>query len=277
MQVALFALASWPIGAAGQWVEPPGQGWASFAAYHQDTRESYDRTGQRGDFPGDGHAIATQTFLTAAWGLTTGVDAWAQVAFNRLEFNDLTVRRTSAGPGDVRFYVRFNPLLLRGLTVPVALRGGVKLPVGDFDVGSSVIPLGDGQRDWELMLEAGHSFYPAPFYTMAWLGYRWREPRDGGRVDYGNERFFYAAGGGTAGVVDFKIGVEGWYGDTPIFDAVLAEGAEREMIRFNPSVLIGAGPGQLEIGGRFPLGGHNLPAGPDVVLGYFLRMGGTSD
>jgi hypothetical protein len=265
----------WTTHAAGQWVESPGQGWASFTAYHQDTRESYDPTGEKGDFPGNGHAVATQTFLTVAWGLTTGLDTWAQFSFQRLQFDDLTGRSTSSGPGDMRLYLRFNPLLLRGLTFPVALRGGVKIPVGDFDVGTSVIPLGDGQRDWELMLEVGHSFYPASFYLMGWAGYRWRESRDEGRLDFGDERFFYVAAGGTAVIVDFKVSLEGWYGATPIFNAVRAEGAEREMIRLSPSLLLNVGPGQLEIGGRVPLSGRNLPAGSDMVLGYFLRLGGS--
>lgn len=273
--LAVLAVLAWPTHGAGQWVEPPGQGWASLSAYHQDTHESYDVTGQKGDFPGNGHAVATQAFLTVAWGLTTGFDAWAQFSFQRLEFDDPTGRRTSMGPGDMRLYLRFNPLLLRGLTFPVALRGGVKVPVGDFDVGSPVIPLGDGQRDWEVMLEAGHSFYPAPFYVMGWAGYRWRESRDSGRVDYGDERFFYVAAGGTALVVDFKVALEGWYGATPILNSEPAIGAEREMVRLSPSILLDLGPGQLEVGGRVPFAGRNLPAGSDLVVGYFLRLGGS--
>ena len=152
--------------------------------------------------------------------------------------------------------------------------GGVKLPIGDFDVGSSVIPLGDGQRDWELMLEVGRSFYPVPVYVMGWAGYRWREARDNGRVDYGNERFLYLAAGGTAAVVDFKVALEGWDGATPVFSSVRAVGAEREMLRTNLSLLFDVGPGQLEVGARIPLRGRNLPAGSDWVLGYFTRLGG---
>lgn len=273
--VGVLLMAVHPTHAASQWVEPPGRGWASLSAYHQDTRESYDLTGERGDFPGNGHAVASQTFLTIAWGLATGVDVWGQFSFQRLQFDDLTGRSTSTGPGDVRLYVRVSPLRLLGLGFPLAVRGGVKVPVGDFDVGSSVIPLGDGQRDWELMLEVGHSFYPAPLYVAGWVGYRWREPRDGGRVDYGDERFFYASAGGTAVIVDFKVSLEGWYGATPVFNAVLAEGAEREMLRLNPSLLFPVGPGQLEVGARWPLSGQNLPAGTDLVLGYFLRLGGS--
>lgn len=271
----LVALAVWPLHAATQWVEAPRQGWVSLSAYHQDTRESYDLEGERGDFPGNGHAVASSAFLTVAWGLATGLDTWTQLSFQRLVFDDLTGRSASSGPGDARFYVRLNPFLLGGRAIPIALRGGVKVPVGDFDVGTSVIPLGDGQRDWELMLEVGRSFYPAPLYVMGWAGYRWRESRDAGRVDFGDERFFYMAAGGTAVVVDFKVALEGWYGATPVFNAVRAVGAEREMLRSSLSLLLGVGPGQVELGARVPLRGQNLPAGSDLVLGYFLRVGGS--
>lgn len=258
---------------AAQWVEPPGQGWVALTTYHQDTRDVYDLQGRKDAFVGAGHVIATASFLTVARGLTRGVDAWAQFSFLRLRFSDLTGESTATGVGDTRFYVRLNPLLLAGVDLPVAVRAGVKLPVGDFDVGSDQLPLGDGQRDWEIMLEGGWSFYPAPFYFMSWAGYRWREARDGGRTDFGNERFFYAALGGTA-LLDFKFAVEGWYGQTPVFNNVLAVGAERELLRLGPSLLLNVGPGQLEVGARIPLRGRSLPAGEEFVLGYFTRFGG---
>lgn len=274
MFLLLISPMALPSQLAGQWVEPPGQGWVSLSAFHQATGDVYDVDGDRGVFLADGHAVATASFLTVAWGLTTGIDAWTQASFQRLRFEDLTGEKTSVGPGDVRLFLRANPFLWMGSAIPVALRGGVKVPVGDFDVGSSVIPLGDGQRDWELMLEVGRSFYPVPVYVMGWAGYRWRESRDGGRVDFGNERFFYVAAGGTAKVVDFKVALDGWYGATPVFNGVLADGAERDMIRVSPSLLLDVGPGQLELGARVPLSGRNLPAGSDFVLGYFTRLRG---
>ena len=258
---------------AAQWVEPPGQGWVALTVYHQDTRDVYALDGEKDAFAGSGRVIATSSFLTVARGLLPGLDAWAQFSFQRLRFDDRTGVSTATGVGNTRFYLRLNPLMLAGIYLPVAVRAGVKLPVGDFDVGSDQLPLGDGQRDWEVMLEAGRSFYPAPFYFMSWAGYRWREARDGGRTDFGNESFFYAALGGTT-IVDFKIAIEGWYGQTPVFNNVLAVGAEREMLRLGPSLLLNIGPGQVEIGARLPLSGRSLPAGNELVLGYFTRFGG---
>ena len=258
---------------SAQWVEPQGQGWASLSVYHQDTRDAYDFDGDTGVFPAMGHAVATGSFLTLALGLLEGFDAWAQFSFQRLRFDDLLGMRTSTGVGDVRFFARASPLRLLGVTTPLAIRAGVKLPVGDFDVGSNMIPLGDGQRDWELMLELGHSFYPAPTYVMGWIGYRWREEATEDARDFGDERFFYTAVGGEAGPIGYKVGFEGWHGKTPVFGGLESPREKREMLRFNPSLLIPAGPGQVEIGGRWPLAGKNLPAGKDLVLGYFTRVG----
>ena len=267
------ALLAWPSGMSAQWVEPQGQGWASLSVYHQNTRDAYDFEGDTGVFPAMGHAVATGSFFTLALGLLEGFDAWAQFSFQRLRFDDLAGMRTSTGVGDVRFFARASPLRLLGVTTPLAIRAGVKLPVGDFDVGSNMIPLGDGQRDWELMLELGHSFYPAPTYVMGWIGYRWREEATEDARDFGDEQFFYTAVGGEAGPIGYKVGLEGWHGKTPVFGGLESPSAKREMLRFNPSLLVPAGPGQVEVGVRWPLAGKNLPADKDLVLGYFTRVG----
>jgi hypothetical protein len=262
-----------PVTLEAQWIEPPGKGWTSLTLYHQDTSSAYSFEGDKGTFPADGHAVATSSFLTVALGLVEGVDAWAQFSFQRLRFDDISGRSTSTGVGDVRLYARTAPLRLFGVTTPVAIRGGVKLPAGDFDVGTNLIPLGDGQRDWELMLEFGHSFYPNPTYIAAWVGHRWRESSTQDDRDFGNEQFFYAAVGGVIGPVGYKAAIDGWYGNTPILAGLAAPGAKREMLRVSPSLLIPLGPGQVEIGTRVPLAGKNLPAGTDLVIGYFTRLG----
>ena len=270
--LVVLAIGARPIASTAQWVEPPGQGWASVTGYYQNTRDAYDIQGDVNPFPGNGHAISMASFLTLALGIVDGIDGWAQFSFQRLRFNDFAGRRTSTGPGDTRLYLRGSPLRLLGIASPVAIRAGVKLPLGDFDVGSNIIPLGDGQRDWELMVELGHSFYPSPVYAMGWLGYRWRDETDDGR-DFGDERFFYTAVGGEAGPIGFKVGMEGWFGKTPVFFGLPAVGAEREMFRIHGSLLLNAGPGQVELGTRVPLSGKNLPAGTDLVVGYFTRIG----
>ena len=254
----------------GQWIEPERQGWASFAMYYLDTREQFSPTGEVRNFLLDGHAQTASSFLTVAMGIAPGVDIWVQPSYHRLEFADLEGTRISWGFGDTRVYVRTAPLRLLGSHFPFAIRAGTKLPT-DFESGTELIPLGDGQRDWEVLAEVGHSFWPRPFYLQSWAGYRWREAKDDGG-DFGNERFFNVSFGGGGDVLGFKVQFEGWYGGTPNFGGLTGEGQEREMVRLYPSLLVTAGPGQVELGSRLPLSGQNLATGPEIVVGYFTRL-----
>lgn len=269
----LVATATVSSRASAQWVEPPGQGWASLTVYHQDTRSIFLPDGTRDSFVLRGHAVASSAYFTADLGLLPGVDTWLQFSFQRLVFEDQVGKATSTGAGDSRFYLRASPLVWFGSQLPFAIRAGVKLPVQDIDVGQELIPLGDGQRDWELIVELGRSLYPRPLYLMGWLGYRWREAVEQPMRDFGDERFFLFAIGGTQGRFGYKLITEGWYGRTPSFGGLTAMGQERELLRLNPTVSYGVGPGSLELGGRFPLTGKNLPAGPDLQVGYFSRFG----
>ncbi|MCY3706251.1 MAG: hypothetical protein OXH08_12270 [Gammaproteobacteria bacterium] len=254
----------------GQWIEPERQGWASFAMYYLDTREEFSPTGEVRSILLDGHAQTASSFLTLAMGIAPGVDIWVQPSYHRLEFADLVGTRTSWGFGDTRVFVRTAPLRLLGSDFPFAIRAGTKLPT-DFDSGTDIIPLGDGQRDWEVMGEVGHSFWPRPFYLQAWAGYRWREAKEDGG-DFGNERFFNVSLGGGGEPLGFKIQFEGWYGGAFTAPGLGGAGLKREMVRLYPSLLVTAGPGQVELGSRLPLSGQNLATGPEIVVGYFTRL-----
>ena len=183
--------------ASAQWVEPPGRGWLDLSVFHLDTREAFHSGGEVRAFDPftQGHAVSTSVFATVAVGLARGIDGWVQIPYQRLRFDDLGGDRLRTGIGDTRFYLRVQPGLYFGSEFPLAIRGGAKVPVGDFAVDAEVIPLGDGQTDWELVLELGHSFYPLPAYVSAWLGHRWREANPKSRRDFGNEVFFLLSGG----------------------------------------------------------------------------------
>ena len=256
--------------AYGQWIEPERQGWASFAMYYLDTREEFSPTGEVRGILLDGHAQTASSFLTLAMGIAPGVDIWVQPSYHRLEFADLVGTRISWGFGDTRVFVRTAPLRLLGSDFPFAIRAGTKLPT-DFDSGTDIIPLGDGQRDWEVMAEVGHSFWPRPFYLQAWAGYRWREAKEDGG-DFGDERFFNVSLGGGGEPLGFKVQFEGWYGGAFTAPGLGGAGLKRQMVRLYPSLLVTAGPGQVELGSRLPLSGQNLATGPEVVVGYFTRL-----
>lgn len=258
-----------PCDGTAQWVEEPGRGWIDVTLYHQDTREAYGVDGEVRRMFTEGHAVSTSLFVTGAIGLFRGVDAWAQVPYSRLEFTDLAGRRLRTGIGDSRLYLRVRPTEYFDVSLPLAIRGGVKAPVGDFAVNSEVIPLGDGQTDWEIMAEVGHSFHPFPAYVNGWIGYRWREKNEETLQDFGDEVFFLAQAGGNAGDVLFQLVVEGFDGGTPRIEGFEVPTASRSLFQVTPTLGYEIGPGAAKAGARIPLAGENLPAGTAFVFGYF--------
>lgn len=268
-----LSLAAAPPG-AGQWVNKPGQGWVEVSVFHHDTDEEYDSTGQVKPFFADGHMIATSAYVNGTLGLVQGVDAWIQAPVHRLRFDDAAGERTKTGPGDVRGWLRVGPGVLGApnpLPVAMALRAGVKLPGSNFPVDAEVIPLTEGQRDWELILEVGRSLHPLPLYVKGWAGRRWRERNAEILWDPGDETFVFLAAGGSAGPISWELAAEGMWGDPPVKEGIRLESAQRKMIQLLPKagVATGVGEVQLQAGGQIPLDGRNLPAGPSLRVGFF--------
>ncbi len=260
-----------PVPGAAQWVEQPGLGWVSFAYYHLDTAQRFDEGGVREDFPFDGQTVTNSVFVDAAVGLFKGVDFWGQMPIHALQFTDAAGDRDRTGIGDVRLWLRASPTRWFGKEVPIAIRGGVKIPGSEFPVDSEIIPLTDGQVDWEMMLELGHSFWPVPMYAMGWIGHRWRTKNEETDQDWGDENFFFTSVGGNWNKVGFKVDFEGFWGDTPILEGLPIESASRSLLALTPYFTYGVGAGALQGGVRFSLSGQNMPAGPALTFGYFTR------
>lgn len=253
--------------------ENPGSGWAQIVVFHHDTRETFGPQGRLRPFLTDGRAVTSSLYLTGAVGLVPGVDATAQLPVHRLSFDDAAGKREETGFGDPRVYLRISPQLFGVEGIPLALRGGVKLPGSDFPVDAEVLPLTEGQRDWELMLESGHSFATLPLYARGWVGYRWREENREIRRLPGDERFGYLAIGGPLRWIGWEVAVEGLSGLTPTQQGLAVRNSRRELLQVYPSLSAAVGPGQVELGGRFPIDGRNYPGGPALSAGYSLRWG----
>ena len=258
-------------GAHAQWVEEPGKGWLALAAYHQDTRDRFGTSGEVRELFAQGRAVTTSSFLTAALGIAPGLDMWSQLSFHRLRYDDLAGDRASTGIGDTRLWLRLAPLEWVGSELPFAIRGGVKVPLGDFDVDAEIIPLGDGQRDWEVMAELGHSFWPRSVYLSGWAGYRWRGENTESRKDFGNEVFYFLQVGGRLGPLGYKLALDGWDGASGVTEGIPIPSFQRDLVQLQPSLLYDVGPGQIEAGARFALRGRNLPAGTALMFQYFSR------
>lgn len=270
--LTLFPASTPPAGA--QWVNAPGEGWVEVSVSHHDTDEEYRSTGEVEPFFADGRMIATSAYVNGTLGLVRGLDAWLQAPVHHFRFDDAAGERTKTGFGDVRGWLRVGPQVL-GVTDPlpvaVALRGGVKLPGSDFPIDAEVIPLTEGQRDWELILEVGRSLHPLPLYVKGWAGRRWRERNAAILWDPGDETFAFLAAGGTAGRLSWELAAEGMWGDSPVKEGIRLESEQRKMIQLLPKVGIetGLGAASFQVGAQLPLDGSNLPAGPSLSVGLF--------
>lgn len=150
------------------------------------------------------------------------------------------------------------------------MRAGIKFAGTDFPIDSRVIPLSEGQTDYELALESGWAFKGVPLYVVGWAGYRWRTEDESTGRQPGDERFAYLAVGGPWGNFRLEIGLEMLDGLAPVQNRVSIPGSARHLVQLSPAIGWAVGPGSLEIGGPIPLSGRNVPTGPGLSIGYLL-------
>ena len=272
--VAVVGTLAFPAAADAQWVEAPGKGWVSAEVYYHDTTDRYDLFGYKNPLPVEGHAESLALFVTASVGLIENWDLWVRGSLSSLSFDDAAGELSEKGIGDANVWLRVAPLKYLGIDFPFAIRGGVKLPIGDSPVDAEIIPLSEGQTDWEILAEVGHSFWPRSVYVNGWVGYRIRELNEESQIDPGEEVFFLAQVGGAVGKFQYKLVVEGWDGDPPIQEGISIVTSQRNYLQVTPSLWYETALGSFEAGWRVPLDGRNLPAGGALVLGYFTRFGG---
>ncbi len=280
LAVLLVALA--PAPSHGQWVESPGTGWVQLQFAHQRTDTGFSKNGNvvaLDELDPDARSIITTARLTGALGLVRGLDTWVDLPLHRQSFEGAGSDLLTTGLGDPRVFLRAGPSLVGvdagALPVAVALRGGVKLTTGTFENDAETIALSQGQRDWSLLLEAGKSLHPLPLYVSGWAGYRWREENEEIARDPGNEWVFNTAVGGSVDRFQWKVAVDGLFGQPSIDTRTGFEFAARELVQVIPSVGWSIGPGAVQFGARLPIHGQStrsdrLPASPTVTLGYFL-------
>jgi len=276
--VLLSFLAAGP--SHGQWVEPPGTGWVNLQVAHQTTDTGFNKDGNvvpLDELDPEAQSVITTARLTGALGLVRGLDAWLDLPVHRQEFTGSGSDLLTTGLGDPRVFLRVGPSLVgvESLPVAVAVRGGAKFTTGTFENDAETIALSQGQRDWEALLEVGKSLHPWPVYLAGWTGYRWREVNEEIGRDPGNEWVFYAAAGGHVQRLQWKVAVDGLFGEPSIDTRTGFEFASRELVQLIPSVGWPVGPGTIEAGARLPLHGRStrsdrLPASPTFTLGYVL-------
>ena len=63
---------------------------------------------------------------------------------------------------------------------------------GKFENDVEVVPVGEGQFDYDVTLELARSLWPRPGYVTGLIGYRFRTLSEENGIDHGNEQIWNA-------------------------------------------------------------------------------------
>jgi hypothetical protein len=249
---------------------PPGAGWAQVSFFRQRSFSFYNQNGAVQDFLAASNFLTRSIFLTAGVGLIEGVDLWAQMPVHDLDVRSDGGNSASSGIGDLRLALRITPELF-GFEAPVGIRFGAKLPASTFPVDATLLPLTEGQRDWEVSIESGTAFDFLPIYVAGWVGYRFRDFSQVRVYEPGEETFGHVAVGGSIGDLTLELGADALWGQAPTVQGLtLSDDEARRLLQF---VRYPVGPGKIEVSGQIPVAGRNLPAGVGIGVSYRTTWG----
>lgn len=264
---------------AGAWTLSQGELRVKTSYFLQNTRERYAsrvlfcgnrrcNNGERIPFFFDGEVESNALYFDAWFGLTDRIELQFQLPYFDIAFRDDVnpERPSTENVGDIRFGVRyripFEPIV-------TTIRVGAKAPTGFFNRDAEVVPVGDGQWDLELKADFGRSFWPAPLYANANIGYRIRfEPdTETSNLAPGNELTFGAEiGYSPLNNLLLKGGLSGFSGKA--FVALFPESelrlqdSERRIIYATSGLIWNIRESlAFELSVRISLAGKNYPAG----------------
>ena len=268
---------------AGAWTLQRGQFWGKLTYFQQHTEEWYVGKGRR-DAPGTrapydfaGQYESRAIFFEGLYGVTDRLDLGLQVPYFDQSFTNIPTNiafaepRTDTGLSDIRALAKFR-LLAQPLVL--AFKVGVKMPTGEFKNEDGLIPVGEGQWDFDFVGQVGRSFWPLPLYGNIDLGYRVRTRNEQIDRDPGDEWFLNAEMGYQLVRQLMLVGKCEVLRSHP---AVVFGGIEAEIKRITyltPSLLYTIGQRTtIEAAIRFSLNGRNFPAGRQLVLGLATTLG----
>ncbi len=172
-----------------------GSIWVEATAIGQRTRKRFNESGERQLWLGFGRADANVVALDVIAGVTPAVDVWFQLVFLDLTFSRQTADTLrSTGFGDLRMWARWRIAEGPDARWPLAVRVGLKASLGASPIDAQILPLGEGQWDFEGIIESGYAPRAIPARVFLWTGYRARLEHKKAAVDPGGE-FFGLLGG----------------------------------------------------------------------------------
>ena len=264
---------------AGAWTLQRGQFWGKLTYFQQHTEEWYvgkgrfGTPGTRARYDFDGQYESRAIFFESLYGVTDRLDLGLQIPYFDQSFTNIAFAepRTDTGLSDIRALAK-----LRLLSKPLvlALKTGVKVPTGEFKNEDGLIPVGEGQWDFDFVGQMGRSFWPLPLYGNIDLGYRVRTRNEQIDRDPGDEWFLNAEVGYQLARQLMLVGKCEVLRSKPaiVFGSIEAE--IKRITYLTPALLYTIGQRtMIEAAVRFSLNGRNFPAGRQFVLGLATTLG----
>ena len=263
---------------AGAWTLQRGQFWSKLTYFQQHTEEWYvgkgrGTPGTRAPYDFEGQYESRAVFFEGLYGVTDRLDFGLQVPYFDQSFANIAFAepRTDTGLSDIHALAKFR-LLAKPLVL--AFKAGIKMPTGEFKNEDGLIPVGEGQWDFDFVGQVGRSFWPLPLYGNIDLGYRVRTRNEQIDRDPGDEWFLNAEVGYQLVRQLMLVGKCEVLRSSP---AIVFGGIEAEIKRITyltPALLYAVGHRTtVEAAVRFSLNGRNFPAGRQFVLGLATTLG----
>ncbi|MEE2658701.1 MAG: transporter [Candidatus Latescibacterota bacterium] len=187
--VVLLALSESRPAHAGAWTVPQGQLWVKVSYLQQNTDEWYIdaldpelqdegtfgqfSAGTRRPYYFNGEYDLKAVFIEGVYGVTDWLNFGVKLPFSDQIFHDdnRTDPPSDAGFSDLRIFSKIRVLQKPAI---ITLKAEAKIPTGDFKNEDGLIPVGEGQWDFDFLLQVGRSLWPLPAYANVDAGYRVR-------------------------------------------------------------------------------------------------------
>ncbi len=263
---------------AGAWALPQGRFWGKVTYFQQATDEWYISAkqfngvwfdaGTRRPYNFEGSYESKAVFIEGFYGVTDRLDVGAQIPYFDQTFQDATRSEppTDSGFSDLRMMAKFR-LLERPLVL--TLKGAVKFPTGDFVNEDGLIPVGEGQWDFDFGVQAGRSFWPLPAYVAVEYAYRIRRENEEILRDPGEETLINGeVGYNLTPKLMLATKVELLRGGAGTDFGIRSSSSIKRITYLAPTVSYAVhGSTVAEVAMRFSLNGRNFPAGKQITLG----------
>ena len=287
-----LAVALWAAPAlGGAWTLPASGFWGKVSCFSQNTREWYIDSalpmivqtadgveitrlpaGTRHPYRFGGEYRSKAVFAEGFYGVTDWLNLGVQVPWFDQVYQDSTRAEAPADAGfsDLRIFTK-----LRALQSPavLTLKLGAKIPTGEFVNQDGLIPVGEGQWDFDFLVQAGRSLWPVPAYANLEAGYRLRLENEDVQRDPGDEWLFNAeAGWSPVSRLMLALKVEVLHGKAGRSFGFENPSLRKRIVYLAPTVswtLFGRTAAELAL--RRTLAGRNFPAGNQLALGLSTR------